>query len=346
MIFGEITTRAKVNYEQVARNVLRNIGYTSDELGIDADKVEISVKIKEQAPEIARAVHLGKSLENIGAGDQGIMFGYATDETPDMMPLSHALATKLGERLTRVRKDKTLPYLRPDGKTQITVEYNCIGGHYEPVRVHTIVISTQHDPDVSLEQIRKDLFEHVIKEVIPSKFIDDNTEYFLNPSGAFTQGGPATDAGLTGRKIIVDTYGGWGGHGGGCFSGKDCTKVDRSGAYYARLVAKSLVANGFCKRALVQVAYSIAIAQPISLHVDTFGTCAEGYTDQALERIIVRNFDFRVGCIIKELNLKRPIFSKTCVYGHFGKSGEEFTWEIAKDLTHEKMNHIDLKPTQ
>ncbi|KAK1445179.1 s-adenosylmethionine synthetase [Babesia gibsoni] len=347
MIFGEITTNANVDYEGIARQVLRNIGYTSQDVGFDAETVEIMVKVTQQAPEIAKAVHVGRSLDETAAGDQGIMFGYASDETPEMMPLSHALATSLGKRLTKVRKTKLVPYLRPDGKTQITVEYKVAkNGHLEPVRVHTVVISTQHDPDVTLEQLRSDLMEHVVKQTIPEKFLDDETLYLLNPSGKWIHGGPACDSGLTGRKIIVDTYGGWGAHGGGCFSGKDCTKVDRSGAYYARMVAKSLVANGFCKRVLVQVAYSIAVAQPLSLHINSFGTCTNGYDDRQLDQIVARNFDFRVGKIIKELQLTRPIFTKTSCYGHFGRHGEVYTWEKCKDLSHEKtLNNHKYKPS-
>ncbi|KAK1933329.1 putative s-adenosylmethionine synthetase [Babesia divergens] len=368
MVFGEITTRAVVDYQETVRRVLRNIGYTSEDvgmltmvkhsshLGFDADTVEIVIKIAQQAPEIANAVHVGRTLDETGAGDQGIMFGYASDETPELMPLSHALATKLGKTLTKVRKTKVIPYLRPDGKTQITVEYKVDkNGHLEPMRVHTVVISTQHDPNVgshtvfshlfqvTLEQLRADLMEHVVKQTIPPQFLDEHTIYLLNPSGKWIHGGPACDAGLTGRKIIVDTYGGWGAHGGGCFSGKDCTKVDRSGAYYARMVAKSLVANGFCKRVLVQVAYSIAVAHPLSLHINSFGTCTNGYTDRQLDQIVVRNFDFRVGRIIQELKLTRPIFSKTSCYGHFGRHGEEYTWEQCKDLSHEKTSD-DNKP--
>lgn len=339
IIFGEITTTAVVDYEAIARQVLKNIGYTSDDVGFDANSVDIMVKVVQQAPEIANAVHVGLPLEETRAGDQGIMFGYASDETPELMPLSHALATKLGKRLTKVRKTKVMPYLRPDGKTQITVEYKVDkNGHLEPVRVHTVVISTQHDQSVTLEQLRTDLMTNVIKETIPEKFLDSETLYLLNPSGKWIHGGPACDSGLTGRKIIVDTYGGWGAHGGGCFSGKDCTKVDRSGAYYARMVAKSLVANGFCKRVLVQVAYSIAVATPLSLHVNSFGTCTNGYTDRQLDKIVARNFDFRVGNIIRELQLTRPIFTKTSCYGHFGRHGEEYTWENCKDLSHEKEN--------
>ncbi|AFZ81729.1 S-adenosylmethionine synthetase, putative [Theileria equi strain WA] len=337
MVFGEITTRANIDYQNVVRDVINNIGYTSEEYGLDYKSVQVIVKLKQQSHEIAQAVHVGKTIDQIGAGDQGIMFGYATDETPELMPLSHALATKLGERLSFVRKSKLLPYLRPDGKTQITVEYSQdASGHLEPKRVHTVLISTQHDPGVSREQLQKDLMEHVVSKVISPHFLDENTDYLLNPSGTFVHGGPACDAGLTGRKIIVDTYGGWGAHGGGCFSGKDCTKVDRSGAYYARWVAKSLVHNGFCKRALVQVSYSIGLVHPISLHVNSYGTCVLGYTERDLEKIVVRNFDFRVGYVIEQLELKRPIFRKTSTYGHFGKSDPDFLWEIPKDLSHEK----------
>ncbi|GIX61231.1 S-adenosylmethionine synthetase [Babesia caballi] len=337
IIFGEISTKAVVDYQAVARQVLADIGYTSADVGFDAANVEVMVKVSQQAPEIANAVHVGRPLEETAAGDQGIMFGYASDETPELMPLSHALATQLGKRLTKVRKNKVVPYLRPDGKTQITVEYRVgANGHLEPIRVHTVLISTQHDPDVPLEKLRSDIMEHVVKPTIPSKFLDESTLYLLNPSGKWSQGGPACDSGLTGRKIVVDTYGGWGAHGGGCFSGKDATKVDRCGAYYCRLVAKSLVANGFCRRVLLQVAYSIALSNPLSLHINSFGTCAEGFDDRDLEKIVVRNFDFRVGCIIRQLELTRPVFSRTSCYGHFGRRGDEYTWEQCKDLSHEK----------
>jgi S-adenosylmethionine synthetase len=260
------------------------------------------------------------------------MFGYASNETPELMPLTHSLATKIGLRLTQVRKDGTLKWVRPDGKTQVTIEYKKVNGEMIPIRVHTIVISTQHEPDVSNEQIRKDLMSEVIGKVVDSKLLDDKTIYFLNPSGKFVIGGPHGDAGLTGRKIIIDTYGGWGAHGGGAFSGKDPTKVDRSAAYAARWIAKSLVAAKLCKRVIVQVSYAIGIAKPLSVFVDSYGTVCDGKTDKDLLQIVNNNFDLRPGCIIRDLDLLRPIYSKTACYSHFGRNDSDFTWETPKKL--------------
>jgi len=336
MIFGEITTKAKVNYEQVVRDACKNIGYDDEAKGLDYRTMNVIVAIEEQSPDIAQAVHVNKSVEEIGAGDQGHMFGYASDETPELMPMTHSLATKLGKRLTDVRKDGTLPYLRPDGKTQVTIEYKNEKGVMIPQRVHTILISTQHSPDVTNEQLRADLKKYVVDEIIPSNMMDSETIFHLNPSGRFVIGGPHGDAGLTGRKIIIDTYGGWGAHGGGAFSGKDTTKVDRSAAYGARWAAKSLVANGFAKRCLVQVSYSIGIAQPLSMFVDTYGTATKGYTDAELLEIVQRNFDFRPGCLQRDLKLKEPIFKKVAAYGHFGRDETDLLWETPKDLSHEK----------
>jgi S-adenosylmethionine synthetase len=265
------------------------------------------------------------------------MFGYATDETPEMMPLTHSLATGLGYQLTKVRKDGTLPLLRPDGKTQVTVEYkNCADGGVEPVRVHTVVISTQHDPAYTNEQLQKDLQEHVIKKIVPAKYLDDNTIYHINPSGKFTIGGPEGDGGLTGRKIIIDTYGGWGAHGGGAFSGKDPTKVDRSAAYYCRWIAKSLVAAGLCRRCLVQVSYAIGVPEPLSVFVDSYGSAKDGRSDADLMGIIKKNFDLRAGMLVIELDMRKPKYSKTACYGHFGNCARpddaDFTWEKPKEL--------------
>ncbi|KAL9413210.1 hypothetical protein AB3S75_041808 [Citrus x aurantiifolia] len=335
MVFGEITTKAKVDYERVVRDTCRGIGFVSADVGLDANKCKVLVNIEEQSPEIAQSVHgnLSKRPEEIGAGDQGHMFGYATDETPELMPLTLVLATKLGARLTEVRKNKTCPWLRPDGKTQVTVEYRNEGGAMVPQRVHTVLISTQHDETVTKEQISEDLKEHVIKPVIPAHFLDEKTIFHLNPSGRFVIGGPHGDAGLTGRKIIIDTYGGWGAHGGGAFSGKDSTKVDRSAAYIVRQAAKSVVASGLARRCLVQVSYAIGVPEPLSVFVDTYGTGK--ISDKDILALIKENFDFRPGMIAINLDLKRGgnfRYQKTAAYGHFGRDDPDFTWETVKLL--------------
>jgi S-adenosylmethionine synthetase len=330
MVFGEITTKGKPNYEQIVRDTLKKIGYDHKDKGIDYRTCSVVVAIEQQSPDIAQGVHVDRKVEDIGAGDQGIMFGYATDETPELMPLTHTLATQIGARLTKVRNDGTLKWVRPDGKTQVTVEYKKVNGAMIPQRVHTIVISTQHDESVTLKQIQSDLREFVIKPVVPAKYLDEKTVYHLNPSGRFVIGGPHGDAGLTGRKIIVDSYGGWGAHGGGAFSGKDPTKVDRSAAYAARWIAKSLVASKLCRRVLVQVSYAIGVAYPLSVFVDTYGTGIKN--DKEIAEIVKKNFDLRPGCLMRDLKLTRPIYSKTACYGHFGRDDADFTWETPKKL--------------
>ncbi|WOG94650.1 hypothetical protein DCAR_0313946 [Daucus carota subsp. sativus] len=335
MVFGEITTKAHVDYEKVVRETCLNVGFVSNEIGLDANTCEVLVKIEQQNPQIANAVHgnLKRCPEEIGAGDQGHMFGYATDETPELMPLSHVLATKLGARLTDVRKNGTCAWMRPDGKTQVTVEYLNENGAMVPIRIHTVLISSQHDETVNNDKIATDLIEHVIRPVIPDKYLDQNTIFHLNPSGRFVQGGPCGDAGLTGRKIIVDTYGGWGAHGGGAFSGKDPTKVDRSGAYIIRQAAKSIVASGLARRCIVQVSYAIGVPEPLSVFVDTYGTGK--IPDREILKIVKETFDFRPGMIIKNLDLKRGgngRFLKTAAHGHFGRDDPDFTWEIVKPL--------------
>jgi len=339
MVFGEITTEAKVDYEAVVRETIKGIGFDAPEKGLCDKTCEVMNRLHAQSVEIGGAVHgMGaKKPEEVGAGDQGHMFGYATDETPEMMPLTHSLATGLGYRLTEVRKNGTLPLLRPDGKTQVTVEYKKLAdGGVEPIRVHTVVISTQHDPAYTQEQLKKDLMEHVIKAVVPAKYLDDDTIYHLNPSGMFTIGGPEGDGGLTGRKIIIDTYGGWGAHGGGAFSGKDPTKVDRSAAYYCRWIAKSLVAAGLARRCIVQLSYAIGVAEPLSVFVDTYGSAKDGRSDADILEIIKDNFDCRAGMLVIELDMKKPKYKKTAAYGHFGncarKDDPDFTWESPKAL--------------
>jgi len=328
-VMGEITTSCYVDIPKIAREVVREIGYDRGKYGFDCDTCAVITSIDEQSDDIALGVD--KSLESKasddgelsnGAGDQGMMFGYACDETPERMPLPLSLAQKLALRLTAVRKSGQLRYLRPDGKSQVTVEYD---ENNRPVRVDTVVISTQHDPDTSLETIRADMLEHVIKAVIPADMLDGDTKYYVNPTGRFVKGGPAADTGLTGRKIIVDTYGGSAPHGGGCFSGKDPTKVDRSAAYAARYVAKNIVAAGLARRCQVELAYAIGVARPVSILVDTFGTGTVG--DDVLEGAVEKVFDLRPTAIIRDLDLRRPIYRKLAAYGHMGRTDLGVKWE-------------------
>ena len=332
MVMGEITTNAYVDIQKIVRDTVREIGYTRGKYGFDADTCGVITAIDEQSADIALGVDKAlEAKENkmseeeiaaIGAGDQGMMFGYASDETPELMPYPISLAHKLARKLTEVRKDGTLKYLRPDGKTQVTVEYDENG---TPKRLDAVVLSTQHDPDVTQEQIHEDIKKYIFAPIIPEGMVDENTKFFINPTGRFVIGGPHGDSGLTGRKIIVDTYGGMARHGGGAFSGKDCTKVDRSAAYAARYVAKNIVAAGIAKKCEIQLSYAIGVAHPTSIMVDTFGTGK--ISDEKLVEIIRENFDLRPAGIIQMLNLRRPIYKQTAAYGHFGRTDVDLPWE-------------------
>ena len=345
MVMGEITTKAYVDIPKIVRETVREIGYTRAKYGFDADTCGVITTIDEQSADIAMGVDKAleakentmsdEEIDAIGAGDQGMMFGFASDETEEYMPYPIALAHKLSRQLTKVRKDGTLTYLRPDGKTQVTVEYD---ENDKPMRLDAVVLSTQHDPEVTQEQIHEDIKKYVFDPILPAEMVDEDTKFFINPTGRFVIGGPHGDSGLTGRKIIVDTYGGYARHGGGAFSGKDCTKVDRSAAYAARYVAKNMVAAGLAKKCEIQLSYAIGVAHPTSIQVDTFGTGK--LSDHRLTEIVRENFDLRPAGIIKMLNLRRPIYKQTVAYGHFGRNDLNLPWE-ALDKVEELKKYLE-----
>ncbi|MDY0276934.1 MAG: methionine adenosyltransferase [Acholeplasma sp.] len=326
LVFGEITTNAKINYEKVVRKTIKEVGYDNDELGFNSDTVEVMIKLSTQSLEIAQGVDRSNESD-MGAGDQGLMFGFAANETKNMMPLAIDLAHKLALRLTEVREQKIIKGLRPDGKTQVTIEYD---RNNQPKRIDTIIISTQHDPELSQIKLREEIIKNVIYDVIAEEMIDADTKIYVNPTGSFIFGGPAADSGLTGRKIIVDTYGGYARHGGGAFSGKDATKVDRSAAYMARFLAKHIVAAKLADRVEIQIAYAIGVAKPVSLNINTFNT--EKVNIEKIYDLIEEKYDLRPAAIIKKLDLKRPIYKETSSYGHFGRENNAFSWELLTDI--------------
>lgn len=328
MVFGEITTNARLDYQKIIRGAVKDIGFDDSAKGFDHKTCNILVAIEQQSADIAQGLHYEEALEKLGAGDQGIMFGYASDETPELLPLTILLSHKLNHALKQARLDGTIPWVLPDTKSQVTIEYAHDNGAVKPLRVDTVVISAQHADTVSTEEIRETLKEKLIKKVIPIELLDDRTVYHLQPSGRFVIGGPQGDAGLTGRKIIVDTYGGWGAHGGGAFSGKDYSKVDRSAAYSARWIAKSLVSAKLARRCLVQLSYAIGVADPLSIFVETYGTSDK--SSEELVQIVRNNFDLRPGVIVKQLDLAKPIYAETAKNGHF--TNQNFSWEKPKAL--------------
>ena len=330
IVAGEVLTTADINYDQVVRSSLAEIGYDDEETGFNPKTARVEILIDRQSPEIAKSVHEGKSDEDIGAGDQGLMIGYATDESPEFMPLTIVYATRIITELRKARVTGAIAWLRPDAKSQVTLEYEKDqSGNIRPVHAHTVLVSTQHAEGVSLETIQQTIKALILEKVIPKELVNEKTQFFINPSGSFVVGGPKGDCGVTGRKIIADSYGGWGGHGGGAFSGKDATKVDRSGAYAARWIAKSLVYNGYASRCVVQVTYGIGITHPISVFVDTLGTVKNGLQDSDLVDLVMKNFDLRPGMIIQSLQMRKPIYKETCLFNHFMPKPNSL-WEIPK----------------